>query len=203
VVPGQGIPRSFKGDGFDYSNVSGYINFRAGKYFNFQLGQGKNFLGDGYRSLLLSDNSFNNAYFKMVLNVWHLKYMVLYNQYIDIRSSIPEIGYPRKYSTVHYLSWAISKRVNLSFFDAIVWQATDTLGNYRGFDWQYLNPIIFLRPVEFSIGSPDNALMGLNLSVIVGNHNVFYGQLVLDEFTLHEVLAGTVTGLTNKIFNWV
>ncbi len=33
-------------------------------------------------------------------------------------------------------------------------------------------------------------MLGVNLSVVVGNHNVFYGQLVLDEFTLHEVLAG-------------
>ncbi len=190
VVPGQGIPRNFGDGGFDYSNVTGYINYQAGRFFTFQLGQGRNFLGDGYRSLLLSDVPFPNFYTKLVFNVWHLKYMILYNQYIDIRSNIPEIGYPRKYSTVHYLSWAVSKRVNLSFFDAIVWQATDTLGNYRGFDWQYLNPVIFLRPVEFSIGSPDNALLGLNLSVIAGKHNVFYGQILLDEFTLHEVLAG-------------
>jgi hypothetical protein len=132
VVPGQGIPRNFGDGGFDYSNVTGYLNFNAGKYFVFQFGHGKNFIGDGYRSLLLSDVSFPNAFLKVVLNVWHIKYMVLYNQYIDIRSNIPEIGYPRKYSTVHYLSWTISKRVNLSLFDAIVWQATDTLGNYRG-----------------------------------------------------------------------
>ncbi len=191
VVPGQGIPRNFGDGGFDYSNVTGYINVQAGKHFTFQLGHGRNFLGDGYRSLLLSDVSFPNVFLKMTVNVWHIKYMVLYNQYIDIRTNIPEIGYPRKYSTVHYLSWAVSKRVNLSFFDAIVWQATDTLGNYRGFDVQYLNPIIFLRPVEFSLGSPDNALLGLNLSVIAGKHNVFYGQLLIDEFTLHEVLAGT------------
>ncbi|UBM62443.1 hypothetical protein LA303_00330 [Candidatus Sulfidibacterium hydrothermale] len=190
VVPGQGIPRSYGDGGFDYSNVTGYINVQAGKHFTFQLGHGRNFLGDGYRSLLLSDVSFPNAFFKLMVNVWHIKYMVLYNQYIDIRSNIPEIGYPRKYSTVHYLSWSVSKRVNLSFFDAVIWQATDTLGNYRGFDLQYLNPVIFLRPVEFSIGSPDNALLGLNLSVIVGKHNVFYGQLAIDEFTLHEVFAG-------------
>ena len=190
VVPGQGVRRNFNNGGFDYSNVTGYLNFNAGKYFVFQFGHGKNFIGDGYRSLLLSDVSFPNAFLKVVLNVWHIKYMVLYNQYIDIRSNIPEIGYPRKYSTVHYLSWTISKRVNLSLFDAIVWQATDTLGNYRGFDIQYLNPIIFLRPVEFSVGSPDNALIGLNLSVIVGKHNVLYGQAAIDEFTLHEVLAG-------------
>jgi hypothetical protein len=47
-----------------------------------------------------------------------------------------------------------------------------------------------MRPVEFSTGSPDNALLGLNLSVIVGKHNVFYGQLILDEFKMSEVTAG-------------
>lgn len=199
VVPGQGRLHVYLdstgehlylgGKSFDYSSATGYISFRAGRFFSFQLGQGKNFLGDGYRSLLLSDNSFANAYFKMEVNIWHIKYLVLYNQYLDLGEDIPEVGYARKYSTVHYLSWAISKRVNLSLFDAIIWQATDTLGNYRGFDWQYLNPVIFLRSVEFSLGSPDNALLGVNLSVIVGKHNVFYGQLLLDEFILKKVMA--------------
>ncbi|NOY50461.1 MAG: hypothetical protein GXO88_07870 [Chlorobi bacterium] len=199
VIPGQGQLHVYldstgehpylNGKSFDYNSATGYISFRAGKFFTFQLGHGKNFLGDGYRSLLLSDNSFANAYFKMEVNIWHIKYLVLYNQYLDLREKIPEIGYARKYSTIHYLSWAISKRVNLSLFDAIVWQATDTLGNYRGFDWQYLNPVIFLRSVEFSLGSPDNALLGLNLSVIVGKHNVLYGQLLLDEFILKKVMA--------------
>jgi len=191
VVPGQGLVRNFKGSGFDYAAVTGYLNVQAGKHFYFQLGHGKNFLGDGYRSLLLSDNSFNNLYLKATINIWHIKYQVLYNQYIDVRTSIPDYGYARKYSTIHYLSWAVSKRVNLSFFDAIIWKNIDSTGQYRGFDLQYINPVIFLRPVEFSIGSPDNAIMGLNLSVIVGKHNVFYGQLMLDEFTLHEVFAGT------------
>lgn len=191
IIPGQGMYKLFGDDGFDYAAATGYVSLRAGKYFNFQLGHGKNFYGDGYRSLLLSDNSFNNLFFKLTTNVWHIKYEVLYNQYIDIRDRASyDIGYNRKYTTTHYLSWAISKRVNLSFFDAIIWQATDRAGNYRGFDLQYLNPIIFMRPVEFSVGSPDNAMLGLNLSVIVGNHNVIYGQLALDEFTLKEVTAG-------------
>ncbi len=199
VVPGQGRVQYYldstgkhlylNGNGFDYSSATGYISFTAGKHFMFQLGHGKNFLGDGYRSLLLSDNAYANAYLKMEINFWHMKYLVLYNQYLDMSEDIPEMGYARKYSTVHYLSWAISKRVNLSFFDAIIWQATDTLGHYRGFDWQYLNPVIFLRSVDLGLGSPDNALLGFNLSVIVGKHNVFYGQLQLDEFILKEVMA--------------
>lgn len=191
IIPGQGmIHTRLDNGGFDYSSASGYLTLQASKYFSFQLGHGKNFYGDGYRSLLLSDNSFNNLFFKATVDFWQIKYQVLYNQYIDIRDNKPEIGYARKYTTTHYLSWAISKRVNLSFFDAIIWSATDSSGTYRGFDLQYLNPIIFMRPVEFSIGSPDNAMMGLNLSVIVGKHNVFYGQLILDEFKVSEVTAG-------------
>lgn len=192
IIPGQGmIHTRLDNGGFDFNSASGYIVYQANKYFNFQLGHGKNFYGDGYRSLLLSDNSFNNLFFKATVDFWHIKYQVLYNQYIDIRDQTSyENGYARKYTTTHYLSWAISKRVNLSFFDVIIWSATDSAGTYRGFDLQYLNPIIFMRPVEFSIGSPDNAMMGLNLSVIVGKHNVFYGQFILDEFTFKEVTAG-------------
>ena len=210
IVPGQGrlqIMIDSKGEhfylngkGYDYNSATGYISIAAGKYFTFQLGQGKNFLGDGYRSLLLSDNSFANAYFKMVVNIWHIKYMVLYNQYLDLREKIPGLGYARKYSTVHYLSWAISKRVKLSLFDAVVWPATDSLGHYRGFDLQYLNPVILLRPVEFSLGSPDNALLGFNLSVLVGKHNIFYGQLLLDEFNLHQVLSGNGYWINKQAF---
>ena len=192
IIPGQGMVHTYleKG-GFDFNSATGYITYQPSKYFNFQFGHGKNFYGDGYRSLLLSDNSFNNLFFKATVDFWHIKYQVLYNQYIDIRErQTYENGYARKYTTTHYLSWAVSKRVNLSFFDAIVWSTADSAGNYRGFDAQYLNPIIFMRPVEFSIGSPDNALMGLNLSVIVGKHNVIYGQLILDEFTWEEIKSG-------------
>jgi hypothetical protein len=191
IIPGQGKVHTYMDNGgFDFSSASGYIALQASDFFSFQLGHGENFYGDGYRSLLLSDNSFNNAFLKATVNFWHIKYQVLYNQYIDLEDEKPEFGYARKYSTTHYLSWTISKRVNISFFDAIIWSATDSAGNYRGFDVQYFNPIIFMRPVEFSIGSPDNALLGLNISVIVGRHNVFYGQLILDEFKFSEVTSG-------------
>lgn len=200
VVPGQGRVQVLlnntgrhlylNGHGFDFNNANGYIAWQAGKYFVFQFGHGKNFFGDGYRSLLLSDNATSNLFFKTTLNVWHLKYQVLFNQYIDLRDSTLSGGYARKYSVIHYLSWAVSKRVLLSLFDAVVWSATDNNGNYRGFDLQYLDPVIFLRSVEFSVGSPDNALLGVNFSVIAGKHSVFYGQVMLDELVLKKFLAG-------------
>lgn len=190
VVPGQGLIRSFGNNGFDYAYSTAYISYNAMQWFNIQLGNGRNFLGDGYRSLLLSDNAFPNAYLKLTADFWHIKYTALYSQLIDIRDRVNyNLGYDRKYTTIHYLSWAATPRLNISVFDAIIWQAADSLGQ-RGFDLQYLNPVIFLRPVEFSIGSPDNAMMGLNISYILAQSTVVYGQLVIDEFKLKEVTAG-------------
>ena len=59
VIPGQGRGRTYYNDGFDYAKSSGFLSFEASKNFTIQFGHGKHFIGDGYRSLLLSDNSFN------------------------------------------------------------------------------------------------------------------------------------------------
>lgn len=191
VVPGQGnIHTYLNNGGFDYAYADGFITYDDGTHFNIQFGHGKNFIGDGYRSLLLSDNSFNYPFLKITTNFWHIKYTVLYAQFQDLRTNLAyDMGHTRKYGTFHYLTWAATKRFNISFFETLIWQSQDTIG-YRGFDVNYLNPVIFLRPVEFSVGSPDNALMGLNISYIIGKHNVLYGQLLLDEFKLKEVISG-------------
>jgi hypothetical protein len=74
------------------------------------------------------------------------------------------------------------------FFDAVIWK-TDSLGS-RGFEFSYLNPIIFLRPVEASLDSPDNMMLGANVKYKVFSRTSLYGQLLLDEFKLNEIKAG-------------
>jgi hypothetical protein len=189
IIPGQGKIHTTLDNGFDFNNSSAYVAYTPGKYFAFQLGQGKNFFGDGYRSLILSDNAFNYPYLKLEANFWHIKYSVLYNQMMDLHNNPEGNGWDKKYTVMHYLSWAATKRLTITFFDAVVWAASDSTG-YRGFDWSYANPIIFLRSAEFSVGSPDNALMGMGASMIAGRHSVFYGQFMLDEFKLSEMTSG-------------
>ncbi len=189
VVPGQGKVRNY-GEGYDYSKASGYISYTPSKYFNIQFGTGKHFLGDGYRSLLLSDNAFNYPFLKITTTVWKIKYMNLFAQFQDLMTEhSTDLGYNKKYAAIHYLSFNVTKRLNVGLFEAILFEARDTTAN-RGFEVAYLNPVIFLRPVEFSVGSPDNALMGLNFSYLVGTKNKIYGQFILDEFKLKEVTSG-------------
>jgi len=190
VVSGQGMVRNFGKSGYDYAWASGYISYTPSKYFNIQFGHGKNFIGDGYRSLLLSDNAFNYPYLKITTNVWRLKYTNLYAEFQDLQTPHSnDLGFRKKYGTFHYLSYAVNKRLNIGLFESIIWQAQDSSG-FRGFDINYLNPVIFFRPVEFSLGSPDNALLGINVSYKLADRYIIYGQLMLDEFKLHEVLAG-------------
>jgi len=191
IIPGQGTYKTFKEDAYDYGNAFGHVSYSPSSYFNFEIGYGKNFIGDGHRSMLLSDNSFNYPYLKIATNFWNIKYICLYAQFINREQPTPYgMGYAKKYGTFHYLDWAITPRLNVGLFEAVIWSATDTSGYQRGFDWSYVNPIIFLRPAEFSVGSPDNSLMGLNASMKVFKNSVFYGQFLLDEFKLKEVLAG-------------
>lgn len=191
VVPGQAMYKGFKENGFDYAFAEGHVSYSPSRYFNFRLGHGKNFLGDGYRSLLLSDAAFNYPYLAVNTRVWNIEYVNIYSQMMDI--SAPKSGvwqpWQKKYTTTHYLSWHVLPWLNIGLFESIVWQAADSTGQ-RGFDINYLNPVIFYRPVEFSLGSPDNALMGGSIRMTVLKRNFLYFQLLLDEFKLEHVLKG-------------
>jgi hypothetical protein len=169
---------------------SGHVSWDPHKYFNFTLGRGKNSFGDGHRSLILSDEAWSYPYLKISTTVWRIKYVNLFSMMDDIRGAGGDPSkYQKKYSSMHYLSWNATERINFSIFEAIMWSAGDDTYP-RGFDVNYLNPIIFYRPVEFQLGSPDNALLGFGGSVKAGKHVLFYTQFMLDEFLLEQVRSG-------------
>ena len=190
VVPGQGSTRPFKQTGFDYTNASAYIAMRPMKWLQGVLGYGKNFIGDGYRSMILSDNTYAYPYIKFTANVWNIQYSCYYSQMSDINRMLNDKTYARKYTIIHYIDWAVTKRLNLGLFDAIVCRGQDDNGIRRGFDFQYINPIIFLRTTDYHAGSsPDNALLGASASYILGKHTTMYAQFVMDEMTVKEFIG--------------
>jgi len=96
------------------------------------------------------------------------------------------MGYAKKYMSAHYLSINATKKLNISLFESVIWRMNHAPGS-TGFDVNYLNPIAMLRPIEFSIGSPNNMLVGLNLKYKLPFKSYGYGQLILDEFTLEQI----------------
>ncbi|PQB06042.1 gliding motility protein RemB [Aureitalea marina] len=181
VIPGRGIAKNFKSDSYDYPVATGYISFTPSKYFNFQLGHGKNFFGDGYRSLFLSDFAAPYPFFKINTTFWKLKYTNTWMSLRDVRSEVTEDGsFRTKWMAHHYLSVNITKRWNLGLFESVIWEND----NDRGFDFNYINPVIFLRAIEFSTGSRGgNALIGISSKYKISDRVNVYGQWLIDEFS--------------------
>jgi hypothetical protein len=100
------------------------------------------------------------------------------------------LGDRGKWGAFHYLDWNATKRLSLGFFQAITWADAEVEGK-RGFDFNYIHPFIFLRPVEGANStSPDKMRLGLNLKYELLDHTTVYSQFMIDEFTAKEFFAG-------------
>lgn len=179
AVPGAGLNKIFKVTGRDYFDARGSVFFNAAKYLDFQFGYDKMFLGNGYRSLFISDHSNSHLFLNMNLKVWRLNYisrvMELQPQYTR-RTLGADTLFSKKYMSLHYLSINAPKWLTLGFFEGVVF------GRPNKFEFAYLNPVMFLRVAELQIGSPDNAFIGFDAKANIAKRVQLYGQVMIDEF---------------------
>lgn len=191
ILPEFGQGYGERGKGYTFWDYSGYISYspKNNKVFNFQAGRDKHFIGDGHRSVLLSDFAPAYPFFRMNANLWRIQYNVWYTWMNDVSNANGfKSRFTNKYGTFHYLSFNIMKELNVGLFENIVWRGTDS-NQVRTFEVNYLNPVIFFRPQEYAVGSPDNSFIGLNINATLFKTVRLYGQLALDEFFLREIRA--------------
>ena len=188
IIPGRGIAKRFKSNSYDYPVAEAYLSYTPAKFINIQFGHGNNFIGDGYRSLFMSDVASPNPFLKLNTKFWKIKYTNTWMWLKDVRPEVTEDGaFLTKYMANHYLSWNVSKRLNLGFFESVMW----TNSNDRGFDINYLNPVIFYRAIEFETGQgAGNAILGASGKYKINDNVNIYSQFVLDEFSLNDIKAG-------------
>jgi len=187
VVPGRGVAKSFGDNGFDYPVTEGYINYRFNDNFNLQVGNYRNFIGDGYRSLFLSDNTSPVPYVKVDAKFWKVKYTNIYMQARNTNFLTEGGAYSTKFIALHHLSWNVNRRLNIGLFEAAIWNNEAE----RGFDISYLNPLLFYQMVEFSTGTDAGKVMvGLNYKYKWTDNIYSYGQLLIDELSVDDVFGG-------------
>lgn len=190
IVPGEGFWKRFKDDGVDFFTARGYVTVQATRHIGVALGQDKFFIGNGARSVILSDFGNTYPFLKIQTQVWRFNYTNLFAQ---LRGNIPataggasNVDYPKKFMALHHLSFNVTENFNIGLFEAVI--SGDTTGNT--FDVEYFNPVIFYRAIEHYGGSQDNALVGMDLKWNFLNHFQVYGQFVLDEFLLSAYREG-------------
>jgi hypothetical protein len=190
VIPGQAYIKTSDNKNFDYFAASGYAAWQAGKFFDIQFGHGRNFIGNGYRTFMISDFSRDHLFLRVNTRFWKINYTNIWGQMYDYvpngQSRLPK----RHYYATTYANINITKRLNIGLFQTISFQRDSGYAD-GGYDLQYLNPIIFYKPIENGLNSPDKTILGLDIKYNFAKHFSLYHQFVLSEFVISEVINRT------------
>ncbi len=184
ALPNQGYYKRFKGTGYDFFDARGYITFPATKYVEVAFGYDRHFIGNGHRSLFLSDWGNSNMFLRLNTRIWKFNFR---NLFMELQQADDRVGdrlIGKKYVAMHHLDLQVNRWLQVGFFEGVIF------GRPNRFDFSYLNPVIFYRSIEQQNGSMDNSLVGMDWKINVCKTAQFYGQFLLDEFKLSELRDG-------------
>ncbi len=180
-IPGNGYWKTYRNNGIDFFEARGYINVNVLKYIDLQFGYDRNFIGNGIRSFYLSDFSSPYMFLKMNTRVWRINYQTIWAELVNQYKRGTDRELPKKYAAFHHLNFNVAHFLDIGFFEGVIFNRKNH------FEFHYLNPVIFYRAVEQSLGSPDNALIGFDIKANAFNHLQLYSQVVFDEFNFAEL----------------
>ena len=174
-------------NGLDFFQARAYLTFRPIRQLRIKVGKDRAFWGLGRQSLTLNDHAADYAFLNLQTQVWKLVYVNHFTQLLDF---IPGKGddegtFPRKYAVFHQLLFYPTPQISLGVFESVVYSPYLPNGK-RGFEIQYLNPLIFYRAVEQSLGSPDNSMIGFTGKANLFRQLQIYGQFLIDDLNIGQ-----------------
>jgi len=195
AVPYEGFWKQYQNTGVDFLRAQGYIDFNVTKHIGAQLGYGKHFVGDGMRSMILSDFGNNYPYLRLTTDVWKIQYTNIFAQLIAQTEGgdfglLGVVEFPQKFLSFHRLGVDVTKNLNIGLFESVILGEADSLGGSQ-FKPEYLNPIIFYLALEQQAGSTNNVIIGMDFKWNLWKTAQLYGQLVIDEMIVSETFSNT------------
>ncbi len=188
VIPHQANYKNAKADGpgFDFNYSTARLVYLPNKHLLFDLGYNHNFIGDGYRSLLLSDWSVNYPYLRAAVTIGKVQYSVMWSQYLAyLNRSIANgpyyaFGFSRKWAQTYLLDWQVTPKFTAGLFESVTW-AGSNINTNSDIDATYASPVMFAHSAKSKTGIDNNELVGLNLKYEVLPKTNLYAQLALDK----------------------
>jgi len=203
-VPGQAYDRDNTNSydsPVDWSYVTAIVSYTPIKQLNITLGQDKTFIGDGYRSLLLSDVAATYPLLRLTATVGKVQYMMMVADMEDI--NLPKYdtygNNRRKMAAFHYVDWNVTKRLSLGYFDALIAAGANDQGVRHPFDANYVNPLIFTSSIGPSTPYKDVTLNGFTAKYKIFDKTAIYGQLLIDRFKASDFFSGNSADNTNGV----
>jgi len=184
VVPGQGRIKQFNKREFDFTWAMGSVSYTPWRWLNVQFGNGRHFVGHGYRSMLLSDNTSPYPYLKLSAITTNGRF-----QYTTIKAKLEtferlptgssaESLFYWKRANFHHASVNLG-RVQLGLFESTVWKDIDSNG-VAPMEPLELNPVIGINTLVNGFNSANGQLIGLDAKIKLSDKAFVYGQVCTD-----------------------
>ncbi len=179
VIPGMGRHKEFKKYGYDYGISTSSLFIGSKSWWNLGLMYGKQFFGNGYRSLILSDASMNMPMVQMGLQNQHFQYKSTVGIGQE-QSRIPlgstgESLFKRKLITWNYLSYLPTEKLEVALMETVVSARWTPQGVVAPELHAYI-PIIGARGWMAQKDSNATVMYGANLKWNANRNTTFYGQ---------------------------
>jgi len=190
VIPGFGRVKSLSEypltgyNEYDFAAACGSFAVKVTKSLNFTIGYDKLFIGDGYRSLILSDYSAPMMYFKINAKIGKFEYNNIFTKALNPNynniSNLPELTsvnsrYPAKFISYNTLTYKY-KNWQFSLIEALV--MSEELPN-----WQIIMntaPPFIRGAYNGFMKNPGNDLAGFNITKSFTKAGVLYSQIFID-----------------------
>lgn len=191
IIPGAARTKPFKEDGFDYAYAIGNLVYAPSKNWRFSVGNNSQFVGLGYRSLLLSDNSVPAIYFRADVNLTNkLSYTLLRSKQFNVLrrqfSTTVEKYYEAKLFSTHYLNYQFTPRFSVGVFEGTYWNVGDSVSS-KSVHGGYYVPIPFLGSALAQDSEETNLLSGLQAHYAVKDYLQIYGQLAVSNWNWQAI----------------
>lgn len=191
IVPGAARTKPFKNDGFDYAYAIGNMVYSPNKHMRFMAGNNSQFVGMGYRSLFLSDNSVPAVYLRgdfTFLNKF--KYTFLRSKQFNVfrrpNFTTVEAYYEPKLFSTQYLEYPITDKLSVGLFEGSYWNVGDSVTS-KPVNGAYYIPIPFVGGAIVNDLNEVNSLAGLQASYHLNRDIRFYGQLAISNWNTNSI----------------
>ena len=186
IYPGFGRTKPYAERGYDFAFAWSTIRYRPTDWFWAEIGNGKQFIGHGYRSLLWSDAMFSSPHIDFGLQSrngkWQYSsgYSALQSLSRVARTDVPEAMFKRKGAMRNYVSWHPNRWLELGLFECTIIPLYDSLGTHTP-PIKNLIPITGVNLVQRKSNTLLHHVLGLNWKIILPRRMECYGQLALDD----------------------
>ncbi|NND77383.1 MAG: hypothetical protein HKN39_04310 [Flavobacteriales bacterium] len=187
IAPGAGRHKPYQGVGYDLGYAGGLVSFQALPSWNLQFGHGKHFVGEGYRSVIFSDNITTYPYFRSSLQFFNGK-MELTNMFASLQNlrrlpagDSPESLFQRKAFSMNMISISPIKELRIGFIEGVMWQSYIAGSGDVDFEPRWLNPLPFFNSASLNWDEADNLFIGFDLAFKPMAKTTIYGQYLIDD----------------------